>query len=145
MGERLYEDESAVAFADINPQAPVHILVIPKVHIESLTAVEDENLIGHLMLVVKKLAQERGLSGYRVVINTGDDAGQTVRDLIRNVFSALARRGRCRAGEGGRTCPKLRWGKTNPSIVPCAALNVSVKRLVSWLRRAGESITKNQV
>ena len=81
MGERLYEDESAVAFADINPQAPVHILVIPKVHIESLTAVEDENLIGHLMLVVKKLAQERGLSGYRVVINTGDDAGQTVRHL----------------------------------------------------------------
>ena len=81
VGELIYEDARSVAFADINPQAPVHILVIPKVHIESLTAVEDENLIGHLMLVVKKLAQERGLSGYRVVINTGDDAGQTVRHL----------------------------------------------------------------
>ncbi len=82
-GELLYEDHSAVAFADLNPQAPVHFLVIPKVHVESLAKLEDQNLLGHLLLVARNLAQKRGLEkgGYRVVINTGEDGGQTVPHL----------------------------------------------------------------
>jgi histidine triad (HIT) family protein len=80
-GELLYEDAHCAAFADINPQAPVHLLVIPKVHVESLTALEEESLAGHLLMVVKTLAQKRGLEGYRVIINTGEDGGQTVPHL----------------------------------------------------------------
>lgn len=83
VGELIYEDARSVAFADINPQAPVHILIIPKVHVESLSSLEDESLAGHLMMVAKTLAQKRGLdsSGYRVIINTGEDGGQTVPHL----------------------------------------------------------------
>jgi histidine triad (HIT) family protein len=77
----VYEDDLALAFRDVQPQAPVHILIIPKKPIESIaTAVtEDENLLGHLLLIVKKVAAQEGLEhGYRVVINTGEDGGQTV-------------------------------------------------------------------
>ncbi|HOB21418.1 MAG: histidine triad nucleotide-binding protein [Firmicutes bacterium] len=81
MGELLYEDDLSAAFADLNPQAPVHILVIPKVHAESLAHVEDEKLLGRLLAVANKLARERDLNGYRVVINTGKDGGQTVPHL----------------------------------------------------------------
>ena len=77
----IYEDELAIAFTDINPQAPVHILVIPKKPIAKLSDAEsqDHALMGHLLLTVKRVAQQAGLdNGYRVVINTGADGGQTV-------------------------------------------------------------------
>ena len=77
----IYEDELAIAFTDINPQAPIHILVIPKKAIAKLSDAEshDHALMGHLLLTVKRVAQQVGLNnGYRVVINTGADGGQTV-------------------------------------------------------------------
>ena len=80
----IYEDDLAIAFRDIAPQAPVHILVIPKKAIPHLSAAEsgERDLLGHLLLVIQQVAQQEGLSnGYRVVINTGDDGGQTVHHL----------------------------------------------------------------
>ncbi len=77
----LHEDEFCLAFNDVSPQAPVHLLVIPKKEIASLedATVEDKELLGHLLLVVQKLARQLGLqAGYRTVINTGADGGQTV-------------------------------------------------------------------
>ncbi len=77
----VYEDDLALAFRDVQPQAPVHILVIPKKPIESIATAttEDENLLGHLLLIVKRVATQEGLvNGYRVVINSGEDGGQTV-------------------------------------------------------------------
>lgn len=82
--KRLYEDDQVLAFADINPQAPVHLLVIPKRHIPSHAAAvaEDKDLLGHLMFAVGELAREKNLdNGYRLVINTGPDGGQTVDHL----------------------------------------------------------------
>lgn len=80
----VYEDDLAIAFKDINPQAPVHIIVIPKEPIAQLANAEskDHALMGHLLLTAKRVAQQAGLSnGYRVVINTGSDGGQTVYHL----------------------------------------------------------------
>ncbi len=80
----VYEDNLAVAFRDVNPQAPVHILVIPKQPIAKLADAEsnDHALMGHLLLTVKRVAEQEGLTnGYRVVINTGEDGGQTVYHL----------------------------------------------------------------
>ena len=80
----VYEDDLCLAFHDVNAQAPTHVLVIPKKEIPSIDnlAAEDQMLVGHLMLVIRKLAGELGLSnGYRVVINCGADAGQTVDHL----------------------------------------------------------------
>ena len=75
------EDEWAMAFRDINPQAPVHILVIPKKHLGSLGEAEEEDaaLLGRLLLLARKVARDEGLaSGYRVVLNNGAAAGQSV-------------------------------------------------------------------
>ncbi|MCA9490288.1 MAG: histidine triad nucleotide-binding protein [Myxococcales bacterium] len=80
----VYEDERALAFRDIAPQAPVHCLVIPKRPIRSLAAVEDEDteLMGHLLAVCRKVAAQEGLgAGYRVVTNIGVDGGQSVDHL----------------------------------------------------------------
>jgi histidine triad (HIT) family protein len=80
----VYEDDLAIAFRDVHPQAPVHILVIPKKPIPSLAAAEPEDLalLGHLLLTVKQIAHQEKLdNGYRVVINTGDEGGQTVYHL----------------------------------------------------------------
>ncbi len=80
----VYEDELALAFKDVNPQAPVHILVIPKKAITKLSDAdpEDQALLGHLLLIVKRVAEEAGLTnGYRVVINTGYNGGQTVHHM----------------------------------------------------------------
>jgi histidine triad (HIT) family protein len=77
----VYEDDLALAFRDVNPQAPVHILVIPKQAIVSIATATaaDVELLGHLLLTVQRVATQEGLAkGYRVVINTGDDGGQTV-------------------------------------------------------------------
>jgi histidine triad (HIT) family protein len=80
----VYEDDLALAFKDVNPQAPTHILVIPKKPIPKLELAtpEDQALLGHLLLTVRQVAQTAGLTkGYRVVINNGDDGGQTVDHL----------------------------------------------------------------
>ncbi|SRR5579883_930858 len=80
--EIVYEDDLALAFKDINPQAPIHILVIPKKPIPQLAEAEseDRDLLGHLLLTAKHVAEQAGLQekGYRIVINTGPDGGQTV-------------------------------------------------------------------
>ncbi len=78
----VYEDELALVFPPLAPIAPVHLLIIPKKHIESVNTVlpEDEPLLGHLVSVAQKLAAENGIarSGYRLVTNTGPDGGQSV-------------------------------------------------------------------
>ncbi len=79
---KVYEDERAVAFRDINPQAPTHALVIPRKHVASLNEAteDDRDLLGHLLLVAARVARSEGHAegGYRTVINTGPGAGQTV-------------------------------------------------------------------
>ncbi|MDB9371892.1 histidine triad nucleotide-binding protein [Nodularia sphaerocarpa] len=80
----VYEDDLALAFKDVNPQAPVHILVIPKKPIVKLADAEsqDQALLGHLLLTAQRVAAEAGLNnGYRVVINNGADGGQSVYHL----------------------------------------------------------------
>ena len=80
----VYEDADCLAFRDIAPKAPTHVLVIPKKHIVSLDDLTeaDQKLIGHLLLVVRQLARDLGLSGgYRVVANCGPDGGQSVDHL----------------------------------------------------------------
>ncbi|MEG0392941.1 MAG: histidine triad nucleotide-binding protein, partial [Anaerovoracaceae bacterium] len=72
----VYEDEQVVCFHDLEPQAPVHVLLIPKKHIESTEAfvAEDQELAGHMLLTIKKIAEKLNLeNGYRVVINCGED------------------------------------------------------------------------
>ena len=76
----VYEDELCLAFKDINPQAPVHILLIPKKEIPSSQEIqnEDQNLMGHLMVKIPEIAKKLNLLTYRLVVNTGESAGQTV-------------------------------------------------------------------
>lgn len=78
----IHEDTDTVAFEDIKPQAPVHVLIIPKKHISTVLEItaEDKSLIGHLFLVAAKIAKEKGIDerGFRLVINTNAEAGQTV-------------------------------------------------------------------
>ena len=80
-GDILYEDDRCVALRDINPQAPTHVLIVPRKPIPTLDALteDDEPLVGHLFLVAQKIAAEEGLAdGYRTVFNNGPDARQTV-------------------------------------------------------------------
>jgi len=81
----VFQDARALAIRDINPQAPVHLLVIPKEHLDSLDDVgqRDEALLGHLLRVASRIAHSHGLteSGYRTVVNTGEGAGQSVSHL----------------------------------------------------------------
>jgi histidine triad (HIT) family protein len=80
----VYEDELCYAFADLHPQAPVHVLVAPREHITSMDDIDqtDAALIGHLLWAATEIAREKGLAkGYRVVVNTGEDGGQTVEHL----------------------------------------------------------------
>jgi histidine triad (HIT) family protein len=80
----VYEDELSLAFRDVNPQAPIHILLIPKKDIRSLDDLEseDRDLMGHLLLTVKRIAREQGLdNGYRITINCGNEGGQSVDHL----------------------------------------------------------------
>jgi len=78
----VYEDEHAIAFEDVNPQAPVHTLVIPKKHISTLLDLkeEDNDLVGHLLKVANKIAKDKGIAerGFRVVTNCNPESGQTV-------------------------------------------------------------------
>jgi histidine triad (HIT) family protein len=81
-GDIVYQDERSTAFRDINPAAPTHILIIPQKHIASINDItlDDEALIGHLFTVARHLAYQEGIqeSGYRLIMNTGPDAGQAV-------------------------------------------------------------------
>jgi histidine triad (HIT) family protein len=83
--ELLYQDDLVTAFRDIEPAAPVHLLIVPNRHIASMNEAspDDEPLLGHLLLVAQKLAAQEGIaeSGYRLVINTGSDGGQVVYHL----------------------------------------------------------------
>jgi histidine triad (HIT) family protein len=78
----LYEDDRCVAFEDVNPKTPVHLLVVPRKHVRSLNEnlAEDEPLLGHLLTVAARMAKAKGVdgTGYRIVINTNAEAGQTV-------------------------------------------------------------------
>jgi histidine triad (HIT) family protein len=82
------ESEDAVAFRDVNPQARVHVLVIPRQHVESLDAAEDPLLLGKLLAMAAEVARTEGIveSGYRTVINSGPDAGQSVFHLHLHVI-----------------------------------------------------------
>jgi histidine triad (HIT) family protein len=80
--KKVYEDDEVVAFEDVNPQAPTHVLVIPRRHIASLDALTatDANVIGNVVVRASEIAREQGLDqeGYRLVVNCGEGAGQTV-------------------------------------------------------------------
>ena len=82
---KVYEDDKVYAFRDIEPQAPVHILIIPKEHIASANELTEENasVVGHIFAVAAKIAKEEGIAegGYRIVNNCGQDGGQTVGHL----------------------------------------------------------------
>lgn len=88
--ELLHQDEKAVAFRDINPQAPVHILVVPRRHLPAISVMEpdDRELVGHLHWIARELAGRLGIaeSGFRLVINNGADANQTVGHLHLHVL-----------------------------------------------------------
>ncbi|WP_434511366.1 histidine triad nucleotide-binding protein [Desulfitobacterium sp. AusDCA] len=94
LGETVYEDDQVLAIKDINPQAPVHLLLITKKHITSLNEVssEDEGLMGHILMLAQKLAQKFGVaeSGYRVVTNIGKEGGQAVPHLHFHVLGGKA-------------------------------------------------------
>ena len=76
--EFLYENEFAVVFKDINPQADTHLLVVPRLHVETLNELNDKDLLGELMMTVKKVTKELGIKSYKTLINTGKEAGQEV-------------------------------------------------------------------
>ena len=86
--DQVYADEQCLAFRDVQPQAPVHLLVIPRQPISQLSEAQpqDQALLGHLLLVAAKVAQQEGLSSWRTVINTGVEAGQTVFHLHLHVI-----------------------------------------------------------
>ena len=81
----VYEDDTVLAFRDINPVAPVHILVIPKKHIGSLVELtnEDEAIVGKIYTIINKIAKQEGIAekGFRVIVNCGEDGGQEVKHL----------------------------------------------------------------
>ncbi len=76
----VYEDETVLAFRDINPQAPIHILIIPKIHVATLNELDDSVLSGQLLQTAIKLAKQEGIdqAGYRTVLNCNDEGGQEV-------------------------------------------------------------------
>lgn len=86
--KKIYEDEDVIAFHDIHPIAPVHFLIVPKLHVESLASCEatHQTLLGKILLLAPKLAAEQGLKGFRTMINTGREGGQEVFHLHVHVF-----------------------------------------------------------
>lgn len=82
---KVYEDDNVLAFKDINPQAPVHVIVIPKVHIQSANMINEDNVqeVSNIFLAINKIVKELGIdeSGYRIINNCGKDGGQTVPHL----------------------------------------------------------------
>lgn len=76
--EFVYENEYVVVFKDINPKAPIHLLVVPKTHVASLNELENKNLMAELLMAVKETTKKIGLKSYKTLINTGKEAGQEV-------------------------------------------------------------------
>ena len=90
---KVYEDDQVLAFRDINPQAPTHVLVVPKAHIDDCNGITTENsaVIAHIFEVIPQIAKAEGLTnGYRVVSNCGADAGQTVQHLHFHILGGKA-------------------------------------------------------
>ena len=87
--KKVYEDDLCYAFYDIDPQAPVHFLVIPKDHIPSVAGIDESNsaVVAHIFAVIAKVTKELGLDSYRVVSNIGEQAGQSVPHLHFHVLS----------------------------------------------------------
>ncbi len=93
--KKVFEDEVAIAFHDIHPQAPVHLLIVPRKHVSSLAQLEsteeDKTLLGNLLDSARRIAAEQHLAhGYRTVINTGQDGGQTVDHLHLHLLGGRA-------------------------------------------------------
>jgi len=89
----VYQDDLGYAFADINPKAPVHVLIVPREHIRSLDEAGEEKraLLGHLLWAAADIARKKGLKdGYRIVVNTGEDGGQTVDHLHLHLLGGRA-------------------------------------------------------
>ena len=93
--ERLYEDDEILVFRDINPQAPFHALLIPKIHLATLNDFRPEHaeLAGRLFLVAKSLAEEHGLPGYRVVVNVNAEGGQIIYHVHMHLLGGRQMRG----------------------------------------------------
>lgn len=87
----IYEDDSVIAFNDLNPQSPIHFLVIPKEHISSANDINEDNkeIIGHIFCVINKIAKDKGFDkkGYRIVNNIGKDGGQSVNHIHFHVLA----------------------------------------------------------
>ena len=100
----VYRDEQSIGFDDIHPVTPVHVLFVPKRHIDGVSAMgeADRETVGHLMLAAAKYARERGIekSGYRLVTNVGPDAGQTVFHLHMHLLGGKPMRGGATSGRG---------------------------------------------
>lgn len=94
--KKIYEDDEVIAFNDIRPIAPVHFMIVPKLHVDSLKdcTAEQQVLLGRMLLLAPKLAAEQGLEGFRTMINTGHEGGQEVFHIHVHVFG------------GGATLPK---------------------------------------
>ena len=90
--KKIFEDEDVIVFNDIKPINPVHFLIVPKLHIESLAAceVQHQALLGKMLLLAPKLAKEQGLAGFRTMINTGREGGQEVFHIHVHVFGGGA-------------------------------------------------------
>ena len=76
--EFVYENEHLVVFKDINPKADIHLLVVPRLHVESLNELNDKDLLGELMMTVKSVTEKLGIKSYKTLINTGKEAGQEI-------------------------------------------------------------------
>jgi histidine triad (HIT) family protein len=94
--KKIFEDEDVIVFHDIHPIAPIHFLIVPKLHIESLASAESlhQALLGKMLLLAPKLAADQGLKGFRTMINTGREGGQEVFHIHLHVFG------------GGSTLPR---------------------------------------
>lgn len=90
--KKVYEDEHVMAFCDINPQTPVHILVIPKEHIESVDKIDESNCdaVAKIFTAIPKIAKDAGLTnGYRVITNIGEDGAQSVRHMHFHILGGM--------------------------------------------------------
>ena len=76
--KKVFEDDAIFAFEDIAPRAPTHVLIVPRRHIDTIGAADDEALVGRVFLTAARIASDRGLESYRLVVNNGEGAGQTV-------------------------------------------------------------------
>ena len=151
----IYEDEDVIAFNDLDPQAPIHFLVIPKKHIESIASLKETDLtiVGHIFDVIKKIAKDKGLNdkGYRVLSNVGEDGGQTVPHLH---FHVLGGRGfkwppgwfehLCEYERGDSKWQRSELEKTNQSIVQSKDSKDNAQDPVYFLNIEEENTTKNQ-